>query len=120
MFIVWTVLACVACVGGYELNWIRQRHALIARQKVLANTYQYGGNIAGISLAGRDGPGLLWLFGERKVFQLILIGPYEPSGPPGTTTVLPGPPKHPDYLTARRLFPEAEILVMGLQKPIAR
>ena len=118
------VVTAVAVFLAYHLNWIQQRHALIARQKMLVKEYgQPEMQVSAISVKSRDGPGLLGLFGERAVIQLILIGPYEPTGPPGTTTVLPHPPKHPDYQRARQLFPEvpaSQIVIMGLQKAAAQ
>ncbi len=113
------IVALLAVFLAYHVNWIRERRALIAKHKELSEWYGQPMQIAAVSVIPRDGPGLLWMFGERKIIQLSLIGPYEPTGAEGTWTASPGPPKHPDYQRARRLFPEADILVYGLQRTIA-
>ena len=76
LFVVVTVFGCWL---GYEMNWIRQRHAALA-----------SGKASGDDPFGKpytaEPPGLLWLFGEPGYPQLVLRispladGQFEPIG----------------------------------------
>jgi hypothetical protein len=57
LFIVVTVFCCWL---GYQLNWIRERHAIMDD---VPNWSVLEGGITG--LAQPSDPGLLWIFGEQ-------------------------------------------------------
>lgn len=72
LFVVVTVLACWL---GYELNWIRQRHELLARPDVfhLRDSPSFGVNLlVQPSVKTQRAPGLLWMLGESGVRSLDL------------------------------------------------
>ena len=109
-------MTAIALFLAYHINWIRERHALIARHTAQANEIGQRIPIAIISPSPRDGPGLLWLFGERNVQQFTLVGPYERADATQKFVLTCGILPHPDHELVRHLFPEIPengILVLG-------
>ena len=92
LFVVVTVVDAVLGWVIYELNWIRQRHALLA-DFPRWSAYPVGGK--------PSAPGLLWLFGEhgRSIVTLVVLVD-DPSLPIDTKA---------DIQRAKRLFPEARV-----------
>jgi hypothetical protein len=98
----------VAAVGlAYEMNWIRQRHELIAQANASEESRShsmwdmYGTTMQPIE--GNRAPGLLWLFGEKGVRRFTV------------PVSAPKPDKFNEedrerILRSQRLFPEAEIV----------
>jgi hypothetical protein len=77
LFVVVTVAGI--CLGwlAYELNWIRQRHALMAKQEALAAEVEPEQDVNGFLLfTDLSAPGLLWIFGEEPLgyLEVIFIG----------------------------------------------
>jgi hypothetical protein len=103
------VLAVTAILAtlGYELNWIRERHAMVRRGEVIDLVGSTTTNTREVfekqwALEGRSSataPGLLWLFGEPAITELrIFIEDYDASVPCEQYEV---------SQRALRLFPEA-------------
>ncbi len=111
---------------GYELNWIRERHEFLAQEKLRQE--------AAWPVAMRDrnvnwwrnqmessdhaAPGLLWIFGEQPVGDLLVTIPtrdikvsLRQDGNIEFThrEILRS---QPDFQQAKRLFPEATIMPM--------
>ncbi len=86
LFVFMTVFACWL---GYELNWVRQRHALLGRRDVL----DWSESHKGAEPTRPAPPGQLWLVGEKGVGRLVV-----------------GETNEQEYIEAQRLFPEATIL----------
>ncbi len=59
---------------GYELNWIRERHAIIERCTGVNPTFP-GRPPVYISNPSPAAPGMLWIFGERG-YCLLTLGFY--------------------------------------------
>ena len=108
LFVVVTMFACWL---GYELNWIRQRHEMLAKREA----FILEGSTISTSLAimkaqwAREGrgpasaPGLLWLFGEQGVTELrLFIYDFDNS-----RDVL----SYEVAFRASRLFPESQLSV---------
>jgi hypothetical protein len=97
---------------AYQLNWIRQRHALMARHSkmvaVVSNRFptteevEIGDRVA-IGKPTCSTPGQLWLFGESAVPQIT----FHFLSTKGQTK--PSDSEMNEVQLARRLFPEAEI-----------
>jgi hypothetical protein len=90
-----TLLVLVTLVGllfAWQLNWLRQRRAFLARANVTDYSPGYGANAARPSA-----PGLLRLFGEPGVRTLVVVE----YGTPDLSA---------DMETAERLFPEPEVI----------
>ena len=73
MFVVVTVLAAFL---AYHVNWIRQRHRLLAEEALRHETARWPFEE---EYDGQRAPGLLWLFGERglKSVELMIDGQEE-------------------------------------------
>jgi hypothetical protein len=102
LFMVATVVAIIGWVG-YNLNWIRQRHQLVAEQLMLSERYQAGWAMVPYSPGQPPtAPGLLWLFGEAGLPSMTLLITQDE---PGTHDA--------DEQTrlAKRLFPESRIAI---------
>ncbi len=98
-FTLWALFVAVTVFGvwiGYELNWIRERHALLSR---------YGGIHFG------HVPGLLWIFGEQPVGNIQLNLLDEQEGRDLT------PAEKGQVEAAQRLFPEAVVRWRGESMP---
>lgn len=100
MFVVVTVFACWL---GYQLNWIRQRHAFLARKDIIVQHssayYPY------------DAPTSLRVFGEsgQAVLNVIIVDDVRAASCPnfGDRMKLLTSREAADVETAARLFPEA-------------
>ena len=107
VFVVMTVLGCWL---GYELNWMHQRHRLIAKHQ--SNIEKWQGlpvefrdlqlQAADVAINSRA-PGALWMFGEDAIKSLTLYPLYLPGHYPQ--------PPYPDEAYAKALVPEAKIYV---------
>jgi hypothetical protein len=89
LFVVVTVLATLLSWIAYNLNWIRQRHALLARSR---------GHTDGFA----SPPGALWLFGEQgfgEVEFIFVVDHFEDQ--PFSS--------YEDFMRVQRAFPEARI-----------
>jgi hypothetical protein len=106
LFVVVTVFACWL---GYELNWIRQRHAFVARQNALVIerfNERYAGMVSYQLSITKHAPFPLWLMGEKGIvcFPVLCVR---------TKDTVPFDRSWDDYpesREARRLFPEAKIV----------
>ncbi len=85
-----------ACWLGYELNWIRERHALLDDN---SRWMAYEASVWGKS--GQYAPGMLWLLGE-KGYESI----YRRTEAPDEDAVIPDRIQL-EIRQAERLFPEA-------------
>ena len=85
------VVVTVVCVWlGYQVNWIRQRHAFLARDGAYGtNIQEPAGPWGPASEVTVDPPWGLWLLGE-KGFGIVVVLPEVESN-------------------AKRLFPEADV-----------
>ena len=100
------IVATVAGVWlGYELNWIRQRRAIIADS---ASCIEYG--------EARSAPGLLWLFGEPGYAE-IRPRYYTPNWFPLFTPAAAQEHRQ-ERRRIRALFPEAETIELDLNPPL--
>jgi hypothetical protein len=106
-----TLFAVVTLFGillGYELNWLHQRHQMIAKHQLRMKKWQglepefrdLEEKVAVFSTVPRSGPGLLWIFGERAVISLKLLDSVDEGG---------GFYCSRDTKASERLFPEAAI-----------
>jgi hypothetical protein len=94
-FSLWTlcvVMTFFGCWLGFQLNWIRQRHAFEARTGVQSYVAVKKGLF--------NAPGLLQFFGEAGRATIVLQFPADPTAA-----------ELQDVQLARRLFPEAETVV---------
>ena len=92
----------IGCWLGYEVNWIRQRHAFIAEQRSLVES---GGLYTEDNWNPNDcrAPALLGLFGERGHARvLIWVDSRDVDHPPTADANR--------LARARRLFPEAHLV----------
>ena len=96
MFVMVTAGGLLAGWLVYELNWIRQRHAFLAKNEALRLSRV---GVGSTSESDLKAPGLLWLFGETGNFVVVCV---EGSSVDSLTEA--------DLETireAKRLFPEA-------------
>jgi len=71
MFVIVTLFGCWL---GYELNWIRQRDALVAKNQALDLKVEHEeGAWALLTFKTLRAPGLLWMFGEEPLSDLEII-----------------------------------------------
>jgi hypothetical protein len=109
LFVVTTLIGCWL---GYEMNLIRQRHGLIARELAIVSAAQAQGMPMRefyFYLACADSahsPGLLWLFGESGTVGLAILVE-------SVTRERLTPRERARIYAARRLFPEAHIVVVS-------
>ncbi len=94
LFVVVTVFGCWL---GYELNWIRQRHELLAEQSAIIQQLK----LPPMPYFIVEPHGMLWLFGEegRGIVDLVLDG-RDQNRSPNTENELE---------RAKRLFPESAV-----------
>jgi len=103
------LVTLTCCWMGYQLNWIRQRHAFLAEQTAILNAHNFERPSAD-SIEYCDAPGLLWVFGERgraDVYVWVDVGPDTPLTASDLERVA----------RARRLFPETSPLVVNSWAP---
>jgi hypothetical protein len=101
LFVVVTIFACWL---GYELNWIRRRHELLAKHAALALVVKENPEVWLFNVyVPQPVPGLLWLFGEEPVeaLELIFISDIREREPTAD--------EQREIDLARRLFPEANV-----------
>src|SRR5262245_12715901 len=69
------VVTAISLWLGYEVNWIGQRHAFLARQLnvVRASHPQYQYESRPWATSGAKAPGLLWMFGEKGFSTVVLL-----------------------------------------------
>ena len=114
LFVMMTV---VCCWLGYELNWIRNRHAFIDRQRARLAEFYSGEDLAFYNEQlyydnpNGGAPSFLWLFGEPALGNLNLVmtidDPYaHGAGEAETKIWREWQATDPEYREARQLFPE--------------
>jgi hypothetical protein len=109
LFVLVTV---VCCWLGYELNWIRQRHAFLAKQRVVFEqtpTLGFPGTSEPVQGATRA-PDLLSLFGESGVSVLLLqifVENYDGADSD----------RYDEVRLAKQLFPEAQVSWLVFNAP---
>ncbi len=102
LFVVVTVFGCWL---GYELNWIRQRHELLAKHEALVSKHlgQHWDNLSPRQRRLKPAVPLpLLLFGEEGKFRVVLAIEAE-------RNVQEPIYSFPEWKRAERLFPESEI-----------
>ena len=88
---------------GYQLNWIRQRHAFLAEHAAIFDARGWEHlNTPEIDFC--DSPGLLWVFGEKGRVHV-----YVDTGPEGPLTAS----DIERIALVRRLFPETELVAVN-------
>jgi hypothetical protein len=113
LFVVVTVFACWL---GYQLNWIRERHALLSRPHAVS----YVSGVDGLSPDQVPAPLSLRAFGERGCWLLYLTfvdderGSNCDSNEPEERSRLLNPNELLEIERARRLFPEASVVAGGV------
>jgi hypothetical protein len=120
------VATAVGVVLAYEKSWIQQRHAFIAEQ-LERHKAAWDGDVEGARTiqwwkdqlnSDKCAPGLLCMFGEAAVRELFVLIPEQDivrrqrGTPDELYSQLEMRPSQPDYLRARRLFPEANVTPM--------
>lgn len=60
------LMTALACFLWYHISWIKQRRAALEDQLVLP--IMYPGDVE------QEAPGLLWMFGEKGYYQLLVNG----------------------------------------------
>jgi hypothetical protein len=103
MFVVVTVAACWI---GYDLNWIRQRREAVQQTRFSVDNIDPASGTAQEVRA----PGLLWLFGEHGYAVLSY------TIPPGHDWEL-SREQEAELQRVARLYPEAELIVVGPNNP---
>jgi hypothetical protein len=134
----------VAAVCAYHVNWIRERHAFLAKNAThLAENEHKIGSIVDTTnglrrpknpvIAARDAQhakshcNLLWLFGEQRVEEvnlLMLLPRGQPDAIGEAVAALQAPSKSAesdrlldgDLHRAHELFPEADVFVFVWQR----
>ncbi|MGD9719818.1 MAG: hypothetical protein AB7O59_01215 [Pirellulales bacterium] len=112
------VIAVLALALGYHLQWIRQRHELLAKYRAAAASMWGQVEIERDDTSWRKplgsattAPGLLPLFGEQGVAELWLVS-YLPDPTAGEDARLAAETERAfEHRRARQLFPEADVWI---------
>ena len=107
----------VAAIGifcGYHVNWIRQRHALLAESNEQQNEMKsrHGQVQWGHGSPAHSSFSFLWLFGERqqRLIRVFAVIPNDDKPPFGGAFIRDFNDHHtPEMERAASLFPEADI-----------
>lgn len=86
LLVVVTLAGVIAAFISYHVNWIRQRREFAEIDGVHIQTVPSGTKYS------REAPGLLWLFGERGIYQVNLFVD-----------------SNADLERGKELFPEADV-----------
>jgi hypothetical protein len=100
MFVVVTLTAIPLGWTAYSLNWIRQRRAVLAEEKIHRNPHRRILGIWPTEWCRENSPGMLWLFGEpaTELVQIVI---------PDVNNITEAQYKR--LAQCERLFPEAEV-----------
>ncbi len=109
------MVTALACWLAYEMNWIRQRHALLEQQRLLAEEWDRRHvkvwTYATLNFKSPTAPGLLWLFGEEGFSEIPLIRvEKDPTYPVDEAR---------EKRMASKLFPEATLIDVKVMRNVA-
>ena len=103
------LVGALALFFGYHVNWLHERHMLLAKYDALAESAGAESEFLRDEWRWRnpvetaiDPPGLLGLFGEQGVEELWLVFYSDDPATAATT-------RASEFRKAKRLFPEADI-----------
>ena len=99
LFVAITIFGCWL---GYQLNWIRQRHAWLASPEAKSENFF-------LTRENDHPPGMLWLFGEPGFDSIHLTMPPRKIAREGSPVLTPEEMERARLV--QRLFPEAPLAV---------